>query len=52
MYSTRPLEGHRANELYNHAADTSFQSDHATATMSIALAFRMFSKAMDYIYAI
>lgn len=52
VYSPRPFVGHRANVLYYHAADTSFPSDHATATMSIALGFGMFSKAMGWIYTI
>lgn len=51
-YSPRPFVHNKVNLLYYHAADTSFPSDHATASMSIALGFGMFDKILGWIFVI
>ncbi len=51
-YSPRPFVHNKVNLLYYHAADTSFPSDHATASMSIALGFGMFNKFIGCIFTV
>lgn len=51
-YSPRPFVYNDVHLLYPHAVDSSFPSDHATASMSIALGFGAFNKALGAILVI
>ncbi|ERI90630.1 phosphatase PAP2 family protein [Clostridium manihotivorum] len=46
-YVDRPFVHNKVNLLFPHAKDASFPSDHATGTMSIALGFGKYNKAIS-----
>ncbi|MFU0824024.1 phosphatase PAP2 family protein [Clostridium sp.] len=46
-YVDRPFVHNKVNFLFPHAKDASFPSDHATGTMSIALGFGKYNKAIS-----
>lgn len=48
-YEDRPFVHNKVNLLFPHVADASFPSDHATGTMSIALATGRYNKILSLI---
>lgn len=51
-YVDRPFVHNKVNLLFQHTADASFPSDHATGTMSIALGLKNYNKLLSVILTI
>lgn len=50
FYFPRPFVNHQVHLLYAHSADSSFPSDHATTSMSMAAGLRWIDKPLSWLF--